>query len=130
MMDAGGPLPGSLPTGARTIFDEGIRIPPIKIFERGELQEDVLALILNNVRLPEMNRADLFAIVAGLPRGRAARDRALRALRQGDLPRRLQALLDRTYEAMRTLILLRSPRSRRRSRTTSTTTGSATGRSR
>ena len=56
-MDAGGPLPGSLPTGARTIFEEGIIIPPLKI-ERGEVQEDVLRLILNNVRNPEMNRAD------------------------------------------------------------------------
>ena len=35
MMDAGGPLPGSLPTGARTIFEEGINIPPVKIIERG-----------------------------------------------------------------------------------------------
>src|ERR687883_1449559 len=48
-MDAGGPLPGSLPTGAKTIFREGIIIPPIKILERGEPQEDVLKLIFNNV---------------------------------------------------------------------------------
>jgi len=34
-MDAGGPLPGSLPTGAKTIFEEGIIIPPLKIIERG-----------------------------------------------------------------------------------------------
>ena len=47
-MDAGGPLAGSLPTGARTIFEEGIIIPPIKIVERGVVQEDVLRLILNN----------------------------------------------------------------------------------
>ena len=68
-MDAGGRLPGSLPTGATTIFEEGLIIPPIKIVERGEVQEDVLRLILNNVRLPEMNRADLFAIVAGCRAG-------------------------------------------------------------
>jgi len=65
MMDAGGPLPGALPTGAKTIFGEGIIIPPIKVVERGVVQEDVLGLILNNVRIPEMNRADLFAIIAG-----------------------------------------------------------------
>ena len=33
-MDAGGPLPGSLPTGAKTIFGEGLRIPPVKVFKR------------------------------------------------------------------------------------------------
>jgi N-methylhydantoinase B len=68
-MDAGGPLPARCPTGAKTIFEEGIIIPPIKIIERGEPQEDVLRLIFNNVRLPEMNRADLFAIVAGCRAG-------------------------------------------------------------
>ena len=39
-MDAGGRLPGSLPTGATTIFEEGIIIPPLKIVERGEVAED------------------------------------------------------------------------------------------
>src|SRR4029078_10384841 len=68
-MDAGGPLAGSRPPGAPTIFGEGIIIPPIKIVERGVVQEDVLRLILNNVRLPEMNRADLFAIIAGCRAG-------------------------------------------------------------
>ena len=67
-MDAGGRLPGSLPTGATTIFEEGIIIPPLKIVERGEVQEDVLRLILNNVRLPDVNRADLFAIIAACQR--------------------------------------------------------------
>ena len=85
-MDAGGRLPGSLPTGATTIFEEGIIIPPLKIVERGEVQEDVLRLILNNVRLPEMNRADLFAIVAACHAGERRVIGALRALRQGRLP--------------------------------------------
>ena len=84
-MDAGGRLPGSLPTGATTIFEEGIIIPPLKIVERGEVQEDVLRLILNNVRLPEMNRADLFAIVAACHAGERRVIGALRALRQGRL---------------------------------------------
>ena len=108
-MDAGGRLPGSLPTGATTVFEEGIIIPPLKIVERGEVQEDVLRLILNNVRLPEMNRADLFAIVAGCRAGekrviglceRFGKDVYLAAL---------QALLDRTHEAMRKLILMAIP---------------------
>src|SRR5205085_1673762 len=41
-MDCGGPLPGSLPTAAKTIFEEGLIIPPVKILERGEVQGDVL----------------------------------------------------------------------------------------
>ncbi len=108
-MDAGGPLPGSLPTGARTIFEEGIIIPPVKIIERGEVQEDILRLILNNVRLPEMNRADLFAIVAGCRAGeRRVLDLCERFGKETYLAA-LQALLDRTYEAMKFLISVAIP---------------------
>src|SRR4051812_25033313 len=108
-MDAGGPLPGSLPTGARTIFEEGIIIPPIKIVERGEVQEDVLRLIFNNVRLPEMNRADLFAIIAGCRAGERRVIELCERFGKDTYLAGLQALLDRTYAAMKTLIGLAIP---------------------
>src|SRR4051812_27779911 len=108
-MDSGGPLPGSLPTGARTIFEEGVIIPPIKIVERGEVQEDVLRLIFNNVRLPEMNRADLFAIIAGCRAGERRVTELCARFGKETYLAALQALLDRTYEAMRTLIQLAIP---------------------
>ena len=108
-MDAGGPLPGSLPTGAKTIFEEGIIIPPIKILERGVPQEDVLRLIFNNVRLPEMNRADLFAIVAGCRAGEKRVMELCERFGKETYLAGLQALLDRTYEAMRKLINLAIP---------------------
>ncbi len=108
-MDAGGPLPGSLPTGAKTIFEEGIIIPPLKIIERGVPQEDVLRLIFNNVRLPEMNRADLFAIVAGCRAGERRVIELCDRFGKDTYLAGLQALLDRTYEAMRTLIQLAIP---------------------
>lgn len=108
-MDAGGPLPGSLPTGAQTIFGEGIRIPPVKIFKEGKASEDIFSLILNNVRMPEMNRADLLGIVAGCRTGekrvielcqRFGKDKYLAAC---------EALLQRTYGAMAKLILQNIP---------------------
>ena len=108
-MDCGGPLPGSLPTGAKTIFEEGIIIPPIKIVERGVPQEDILRLIFNNVRLPEMNRADLFAIVAGCRAGEKRVMELCERFGKETYLAGLQALLDRTYEAMRTLIQLAIP---------------------
>ena len=108
-MDAGGRLPGSLPTGATTIFEEGIIIPPLKIVERGEVQEDVLRLILNNVRLPEMNRADLFAIVAACHAGEKRVMELCERFGKDVYLATLQALLDRTHEAMRKLIQLAIP---------------------
>ncbi|MDA0174820.1 hydantoinase B/oxoprolinase family protein [Solirubrobacter taibaiensis] len=108
-MDAGGRLPGSLPTGATTIFEEGLIIPPLKIVERGEVQEPVLKLILNNMRLPEMNRADLFAIIAACHAGEKRVMGLCERFGKDVYLATLQALLDRTHEAMRKLIQLAIP---------------------
>jgi N-methylhydantoinase B len=62
--DIGGMTPGSLAGGMTEIFQEGMRIPLIKLFRRGELQQDLLALLLLNVRVPEERRGDYFAQVA------------------------------------------------------------------
>ena len=64
MTDVGGRVPGSLPTDAREIYEEGFLIPPIKIYRGGELQEDVLKVILHNCRLPHWILSDFNAIVA------------------------------------------------------------------
>jgi N-methylhydantoinase B len=108
-MDAGGPLPGSLPTGAKTIFEEGIIIPPLKIVERGVVQEEILRLIFNNVRLPEMNRADLFAIIAGCRAGERRVIELCERFGKETYLAALQALLDRTYNAMKFLISVAIP---------------------
>lgn len=107
--DVGGPLPGSLPTGATTIFGEGLRLPPVKIYERGKLNRAVLDIMLNNVRQPEMNRADLMAIVASC---RTAEKRVIELCQRFGKETYLaacQALLDRTYRAMQQLIVQNLP---------------------
>ena len=73
------------------------------------MQEDVLRLILNNVRLPEMNRADLFAIVAGCRAGEKRVIELCERFGKDVYLAALQALLDRTHEAMRKLILMAIP---------------------
>ncbi|RMB07984.1 hydantoinase B/oxoprolinase family protein [Eilatimonas milleporae] len=62
--DVGGKVPGSMPTDSTSIFEEGIRIPPIKLYKKDVLQEDILKLVLHQVRMPEWCRADLHAIIA------------------------------------------------------------------
>jgi N-methylhydantoinase B len=64
MSDNGGMVPGSIPIKAESIFQEGIRIPPTKLYKKGVLQRDLLDLILHNVRTPQWNRFDLNALVA------------------------------------------------------------------
>jgi N-methylhydantoinase B len=108
-MDAGGPLPGSLPTDAKTIFGEGIRIPPVKLYREGRLNQDVLDLILNNVRVPEMNRADLMGIVAGCRTAETRVHELCERFGKETYLAACQALLDRTYNAMRQLIVQSIP---------------------
>ncbi|MCF6195639.1 MAG: hydantoinase B/oxoprolinase family protein [Emcibacter sp.] len=64
MTDVGGMVPGSLPTNAISIFQEGIRIPPIKLYKNGVKQDDILKVVLHQCRMPEWAGADLNAIVA------------------------------------------------------------------
>ena len=109
MTDIGGKVPGSLPTDARQIFEEGIRVPPIKIYKDDTLQEDVLRLILHNCRLPHWNRSDFNAIVAAI---RTAEKRVIEmAERFGDdvYYSALEELLDRNKRAMGKLIHMTVP---------------------
>lgn len=54
--DVGGRVPGSNAADSDSIYAEGIRIPPVKIFQKGELVEDILNLILLNCRVNHIRR--------------------------------------------------------------------------
>ncbi len=62
--DVGGMAPGSMAGGMSEIYQEGLRIPVVKLFRRGELQHDLLEVLLLNVRLPHERRGDYYAQVA------------------------------------------------------------------
>ncbi|MDB9250775.1 hydantoinase B/oxoprolinase family protein [Halorubrum ezzemoulense] len=62
--DMGGMTPGSMPAGATDIYQEGLRLPAVKLRSGGELNEDLLAMILANVRNRTERRADLRAQLA------------------------------------------------------------------
>ncbi|MGY6558988.1 MAG: hydantoinase B/oxoprolinase family protein [Nitritalea sp.] len=64
MTDVGGKVPGSLPTDATTIFEEGVRFAPFKIYEKGVFNSTAMEIILRQCRLPHWNRSDFNAIVA------------------------------------------------------------------
>ncbi|MBN1272888.1 MAG: hydantoinase B/oxoprolinase family protein [Candidatus Aminicenantes bacterium] len=67
--DIGGMTPGSMPL-ATEIFQEGLIIPPLKLIKKGQLQEDILELILTNVRTREERRGDLLAQMASNEKGK------------------------------------------------------------
>ena len=109
MTDVGGKVPGSLPTDATSIFEEGVLVPPFKLYKAGELNTEMLGLILNQVRMKDWNRSDLNAIVA------ACRTAARRVTELCDrfgpetYLSTLDALLQRNYDAMKQLIATTIP---------------------
>lgn len=106
MTDVGGKTPASMPTDARTIFEEGVIIPPFKLYRKGERDDTSLGIILNQVRKPDWNRADLNGIVAAC--STAARRVQEMCARFGvdTYTSALNALLDRNYRAMKVLLAL------------------------
>ncbi|HEY1656896.1 MAG TPA: hydantoinase B/oxoprolinase family protein [Candidatus Sulfotelmatobacter sp.] len=66
--DVGGAYPGSMGL-CREIYQEGFRIPPVKLVRAGNMDRDILALLLNNVRTPEEREGDLAAQLAACHTG-------------------------------------------------------------
>ena len=60
-VDVGGFAPGSMPFGVEEIFQEGLQIPPVRLFRGGELEPELWSLISQNVRPPAEVRGDLLA---------------------------------------------------------------------
>ncbi len=61
--DVGGRMAGSWPNTSRSIFEEGTICPPVKLYERGELNEGLYDVLLRNSRFPEDLRGDIDAFV-------------------------------------------------------------------
>lgn len=66
--DVGGSAPGSMPL-SREIFEEGVRVPPVRLVRQGVIQSDVWRLLLANVRTPQEREGDLHAQLAALEVG-------------------------------------------------------------
>ncbi len=57
--DIGGRVPGSMPGSAASVFEEGLAVPPVRVYAEGRRNEEVLAIIRRNTRVPDMLAADL-----------------------------------------------------------------------
>ena len=102
--DIGGKVAGSMPIDAHSIFEEGVRIPPVKIWRKGVYNEDLITLVMHQTRKPDWCRADLNALIASC---RVAARRVLELSdRFGDdlYVAATEELLARNHRAMKTLI--------------------------
>ena len=98
--DVGGMSPGSMPQGATELFQEGLIVPPVRIERRGVAADDVMRLVLANVRTSAERRGDLAAQRAACAAGREGW-LALRAREGAQLSLACDALLEYTARRAR-----------------------------
>lgn len=102
--DVGGMVPGSMSGKATDIYQEGIRIPPIKIIEGGKTNEAALELMMSNMRVPEERLGDLNASFASC---RVAEKRILEICERYGIDQLMEAVrldMDRAEARMRASI--------------------------
>jgi N-methylhydantoinase B len=102
--DVGGMVPASITPRASEIFQEGLRLPPKKLFKRGEVNRDLLDVILANCRIPEQNWGDLQALVAGLTTGERRMHELIRRFGPDTVDKAMDDLIDYTTRKVEALI--------------------------
>ncbi|MBI4506687.1 MAG: hydantoinase B/oxoprolinase family protein [Chloroflexi bacterium] len=91
--DVGGMVPGSMPQSTE-IYQEGIIIPPVKIIDRGQLNEAVLEIICRNCRTPEERQGDLAAQLAAHRVGETRLHELMNKYGVAEVRRQMAALID------------------------------------
>ena len=102
--DVGGAAPGGFVPGANEIFQEGLRFPPLKIYEKGRLNEGLLALILANVRISEERYGDLQAQIGSLRVGEERLNALLDKYGDDTLDFYAREMMQRSEQHMRSYI--------------------------
>ncbi|HLJ21026.1 MAG TPA: hydantoinase B/oxoprolinase family protein [Stellaceae bacterium] len=103
-LDMGGLAAGSYAATATEIFQEGIRIPPLRLYEGGVLNEAVLALVKQNVRKPELFWGDLQAQLASLAVGETKMQALISRYGARTVVSACAEILDSSERAMRAMI--------------------------
>jgi N-methylhydantoinase B len=109
LMDVGGSTAGSIPIDARSIFEEGVRMPPVKLYDGGKLNEEVLRFFCHNSRTPRETRADIMAIAAGTAAGAQRVKDICDRFGKNTYLEACDALLDRTRRSVIELIRQHMP---------------------
>ena len=101
--DVGGTYPGSMGL-CREIYQEGLRIPPVRIMRSGAMAPDVLALLLSNVRTPNEREGDLGAQIAACHTGAGRLREVCERYGLGRAQSASRALLDYSERMMRSFL--------------------------
>ena len=75
--DTGGMVPGGFSANATEVEQEGLRLPPVKLYKQGVLDDEILSIILSNIRIADQRIGDIKAQAAALATGEARLDALL-----------------------------------------------------
>jgi len=107
--DIGGVVPGSMPSHARTVFEEGLMVPPIRLWEEGRPNTAALAIMARNSRMPESLAADLDAECSASLMGARRLGELFDRYGRNAVEACFDTIIERTTETFRREILAKIP---------------------
>ena len=107
--DIGGAVPGSMPSNAQTVFEEGLSVPPIKLWDKGVPNQAALRIMTRNSRMPDSLAADLDAECSACLMGARRLSELFERYGRDTIEAAFDAILDKTTETYRREILSKIP---------------------
>ncbi|HEV8643794.1 MAG TPA: hydantoinase B/oxoprolinase family protein [Methylomirabilota bacterium] len=107
--DIGGAVPGSMPSHATSAYQEGLIVPPVKLYDAGRPNADVIKILVRNSRLPDSLRGDLDSEVAACRMGAERLGGLFQRYGRAPVERCFDAILDRTTATFRRELLSKIP---------------------
>jgi N-methylhydantoinase B len=107
--DIGGSVPGSMPSHGTSYYQEGLIVPPVKLYDQGVPNRDLIRVMVRNSRMPDALQGDLDAEVAACRMGAERIADLFRRYGVHEVEACFDALLDRTTETFRRELLSKIP---------------------
>jgi N-methylhydantoinase B len=107
--DVGGYAPGSIDMRNNEVFQEGLRLRPVKLMKQGVLNQELWDIFADNCRIPSLNWGDITACMAALEKAERRLTRLVERYSYNDVQQAIYATLDRTEQLARQ-VLSRIPR--------------------
>ncbi len=107
--DIGGAVPGSMPSNATSVFQEGLMVPPIRLWEAGQPCEQALKIMTRNSRMPESLAADLDAECSACLMGARRMAELFERYGREQVEACFDAIIDQTTQTFRREIIAKIP---------------------
>ncbi len=107
--DIGGAVPGSMPSHATSVFEEGLMVPPIKLWDQGVPNQAALRIMTRNSRMPDSLAADLDAECSACLMGSRRLTELFDRYGRATVEACFDAIIDKTTETYRREILSKIP---------------------